>query len=224
MPNIPNQAVDSATTTARPLPGTPGGKMVGYAEAERVANPDPGPSPETSDISLATKELESASGKKIADLTEADFYRLPVKLVSRDTILSTELTVQMKDPSMTCRWFNHKAQQGQRVERARYMGYQPCTRADVAFCHATASDASGALVVGDLVLMKISKVQQFGGYYKDNAEKAKYRVSQQLSRPFGAVVPGVDNGADATSPYQITSRTGSSLVDATEARSLVFSK
>lgn len=223
MPNPLNPFIDP-NPKSEPQPGTPGGKMVGYAEAERIANPDPGPSAFVETKDEATKQFEAGSGKSIGEMTEADFYRVPVKLIARDTIVSTELTVQLKDPSMVCRWFNYKAQNGSSVERARYRGYTPCTKEDVEYAHATATDDAGALVMGDLVLMKIAKVVQFGQFYKDNAEKAKYRVSQQLSRPFGAAVPGVENGSPVASPYVIQSQTGSSFVDATDARALVFNK
>lgn len=220
-------AAKLADVVAEPLPGTPGGKMVGYAEAERAANPDPGPSAFLDSQADAVFQFERGSGKSIGEMTEADFYKVPVKLIARDTILSTELTVQLKDPTMVPHWFNAKAQNGASAQRALYRGYTPCTKEDIEFCHATATDSNGALVMGDLVLMKIPKVVQFGQFYKDNAEKAKYRVSQQLSRPFGASVPGTDNGSlsnTPASPYVIESKTGSSFVDATEARSLVFQK
>jgi hypothetical protein len=221
---MPNQ--DTATTQKTPQAGTPGGKMVGYAEAERIANPDKGPSAESDNLAVVTKELESVTGKTIGEMTEADFYNVPIKLIAQSQMYSTELTVQMKDPSMACRWFNKDHKGGAMVQQAIYRGYQPCTKDDVEYSHATATDERGAITMGDLVLLKMSKIRHFS-MYKDNAEKAKYRVSQQLSKPFGAHVPGTDNGSlnnTPVSPYMIESKTGSSFVDASQARELVFNK
>jgi hypothetical protein len=218
---MPEQNKDSATTMK--LPGTPGGKMVGYAEAERIANPDPGPAATSSSEDIVTKELEAASGKSIGEMTEEDFYKVPIRLMAQDVRYSTELSVIMKDPSMTCRWFNREHKHGANVQRARFQGYTPCTKEDVELCHATTSDDHGALVIGDLVLMKMSKVRHFSKL-RENADKAKYNVSAQLSKPFSVKVPGTDNGSLAGSApfYELDNTNSTKMVDASEARNLVF--
>jgi hypothetical protein len=223
---MPDQNRDSATTMKTPLPGTPGGKMVGYAEAERLANPDPGPSETISEAGFFEQELEKVTGKSIGNITEEDFYRVPINFVAQNTMYSTELSVIMKDPAMTCRWFNKNHRDGAMVQQALYRGYQPCTKEDVELCHATASDVNGALVMGDLVLLKMSKVRHFSAL-KKNAETAKYNVSQQMSKPFSVKVPGTDNGElsnSAASFYELDNSTATKMVDASEARSLVFNK
>lgn len=211
-----------AAPNETPKPGTPGGKIISEAERERQANPDPGPASETPDEKVFVAEAEKLAGKPIAQFTEADYIRLPIKLIAKNQTVSTELSVELKDPMMACRWINFKTKGGQRVEQARFRGFIPCTKDDVAACHATATDSTGALTMGDLVLMKISKARLFSGYYKDNADKARYRVSQQMSKPFSVNVPGVDNGSNGTHPYTITSST--ELVDAQQARSLAFGR
>src|ERR1700743_1463971 len=83
-------------------PGEVGGPLVGYAEATRAEREAAAPTPEvTDDIALATAEYEKASGKSIGEMTEADFVRIPIKLMARNRAAMTELNVIFKDPSMT---------------------------------------------------------------------------------------------------------------------------
>jgi hypothetical protein len=79
--------------------------------------------------------------------------------------------------------------------------------------------------MGDLVLLKMSKVRHFSSL-KQNAEKAKYNVSQQMSKPFSVKIPGTDNGelTSDTAFYKLDNSSSTKMVDASEARSLVFNK
>lgn len=205
-------------------PGEVGGPLVGYAEATRAEREAADPTPEvTDDIALATAEYEKASGKSIGEMTETDFIRIPIKLMARNRAAMTELNVIFRDPSMTGRWFNHKHKDGMRVQQAFMMGFTPCTKEDVELCHARSTDENGALVMGDLVLMKISKAQLWGGYYKDNADKAKARVNRAMTDPRVARdVPNSPYAATASGDTFVAEATRASLVDAESARNLVY--
>lgn len=203
-------------------PGEVGGPLVGYAEQTRAAREAADLAPDvTDDAALATAEFEKQSGKSIGDMTEADFMRIPVKLKARNTAAMTELNVIFKDPSMTGRWFNHKHKDGMRVQQAFMMGFTPCTKEDVDLCHARSTDENGSLVMGDLVLMKISKAMLWGGYYKDNVDKAKARVNKAMNDPRAAALPGQESasGQDFYIPQNITR---AAHVDADAARTLVY--
>lgn len=174
---------------AKPKPGEVGGEMVGYAEAMRQQEVHEAVK-FVSTKDEATLEFERVSGKSIGELTEQDFYRLPVVLKARDTANMTELHVVFKDPSMTGHWFNWKSKQPDRVAQAHMQGFTACTKDDVEACHIKTSDENGSLVYGDLVLMKISKAQLWGGYYKKNMQSATQRVDMGGMKKTSPDVPG----------------------------------
>ena len=202
-------------------PGEVGGPLVGYAEATRAEREAADVCPEvTDDAALATAEYEKRSGKSIGDMTEADFMRIPIKLMARNKAAMTELNVIFKDPAMTGRWFNHKHKDGMRVQQAFMMGFTPCTKDDVELCHARSTDENGSLVMGDLVLMKISKAMLWGGYYKDNVDKAKARVNKAMNDPSAARLPNAE--APQGEYFVPQNITRASHVDVDAARNLVY--
>lgn len=164
-----------------PKPGEVGGAMVGYAEAMRQQETHE-PVEVHASKDEATKAFEKASGKKIGEMTEEDFYRLPIQLSAKNMQNMTELHVVFKDPSMTGRWFNYKTKTEDRVARAFMQGFTACTREDVEACHIKQTDENGALVYGDLVLLKIPKAVLWGGYYKRNMDTAVSRVERAAKK------------------------------------------
>jgi len=219
-------AANKTEEWTQPLPGTPGGKLVGYAEAQRVQNPEPPPSHVVADLQKAEDEFEQRSGKPVEEMSEADFYRTGVTFRSRDLTLMTELHVVLKDKSMAPRWFNHLHGKGRSVQQAYMRGFRPVTKEDVEFCHAKQADDNGALVIGDLVCLMAPKVLVYGGYYKDNAEKAKARVNRAMT------TKGVnqnfsdrgESGLDGPAQYFVPDIAQAAKVDANEARRLVYDK
>jgi len=128
----------------------------------------------------AVKAYEKASGKKLEDMTESDFAKLDIRLVAKDQQLRNDLTVVLKDKSMTPRWINNKAGGGRSLNRALSMGFTMVERSDIEYAVETNYDAAtGALQCHDVVCMKIPKIILFGQYYKDNEEKARVRLTRQ---------------------------------------------
>jgi hypothetical protein len=170
-----------AALKAKPKPGEVGGPMVGYAEAQRVQQ-QVEPSEFVDAREEAEQKFSKASGKPIGEMTEQDFYRLPVVLNSRPQQAMTELHVVFKDPAYTGHWFNWKAKQPDRVAQAYMQGFTACTKDDVEACHIRTTDENGSLVYGDLVLMKIPKAILWGGYYKQNMDTAVSRVERAATK------------------------------------------
>ena len=212
-------------------PGDVGGQLVGYAEKTRAEREALDAAPEeTSDEALATAEFETASGKSIGEMTESDFQRIPVKLMARNRAAMTELNVIFKDPSMTGHWFHRHHKQGQRVTQAYMQGFTACTKDDVEFAHSKTTDDNGSLVMGDLVLMKISKAALWGGMYKDNVDKAKGRVNKVMTDPRAAnyqtknpyLATDGSTVGDGRNPTYVSNLTRADHVDADAARKLVY--
>jgi len=213
--------------STNPLPGEVGGPIVGYAEAERVKEEaTKKPTAAFSSLDAVQQELEKQAGKPFAEITEAEFYRMPVKLKAQNLAGGVELTVKFKDPAMTGHWFNHKNGNGKRVTEAIYQGFTPCTKEDVEAWHSKVTDDTGALVYGDLVLMKIPKVVLWSRQ-KDHQDTAKARVNRMMSTRQAAPVPGevdklpvssLPDGAD----YFVPNLTQAQRVDGDEARRLVY--
>lgn len=201
-------------------PGEVGGKMVGYAEAERQQNPEPPPATEFSGVDECVAAAEKHAGKSIGDMTEQEFYRLPVKLIARNTQGMTELNVVFKDPAMTGHWFNAKAKEGMRVQQGYMQGFTACTKDDVVICHSKATDENGAIVQGDLVLLKIPKMVLWSRY-KENQETAKARVNRAMHDPNSASRPG-DDSLPRSGEFFITNQTQAQRVDSDEARRVVY--
>jgi hypothetical protein len=111
--------------------------------------------------------------KPIEQMTEEDFYTLPVSLAdSMPGRVPQNLTVKFKDPQWAGYWFNKKAGGGARVSQARALGYVPATMDDVEAINAGLDDTNGAVEQHDLVLMKIHKAKLFLKY-KEWIDKAK---------------------------------------------------
>jgi len=219
-------ASQSSESGKTPLPGTPGGKLVGYAEAQRAQNPEPPPSHIVADAETAENEFERILGKPVEDMDEQDFYRTGVTFRSKDLTIMTDLHVVLKDKSMQPRWFNCKAGDGRQVQQAYMKGFRAVTSEDVEFCHAKTSDSNGALVIGDLACLMIPKAILFGGFYKANMETAKAKVNRAMNSPQGA-----DQGARETTGEGVGLGRGdyftpdiaqAQRVDASEARKLVY--
>jgi len=103
--------------------------------------------------------------KKIEDMTEQDYYDLPISLYdSMPGRIPQNLTVKFKDPQWAGYWFNKTAKSGARIANARSMGYVPATLEDVEAINAGLDDASGAVEQHDLVLMKIHKHKLYSKY------------------------------------------------------------
>jgi hypothetical protein len=206
-----------------PKAGEPGAPMMGYAEVERLNNPDPGPAEEISAMDDAVDEVEKLSGKPIGELTEAEFMRIPVKLAVVNKYSNTDLHVVFKDPAMTGCWINFKHEHGNRVTRAYNQGFTACTKQDVDACSARATDENGSLVSGDLVLLKIPKIILWS-MRKQNQETAKARVNKAYQDPRAAALRG---DSDAVSrpgaEFFIPDIASAQHVDANEARKLVYS-
>lgn len=213
-------------------PGEVGGQLVGYAEKTRAEREALEAAPEeTNDEALATAEFEKASGKPVSEMTEADFYRIPVKLMARNRAAMTELNVVFKDPNMTGHWFNVKHKDGMRVSQAYMQGFTACTKEDVEFSHSKTTDENGSLVMGDLVLLKISKAAKWGGMYKDNIDKAKGRVNKMMTDPRSANYQSQKNPylatdgstvGDGGAQTYVSNLTRADHVDADAARKLVY--
>lgn len=202
----------------KPKPGEVGGEMVGYAEAMRQQEVHE-PVAEVFTKDEATLAFEKASGKPVGQMTEQDFYRLPVVLSSRNTQNMTELHVVFKDPSMTGHWFNWKAKQPDRVAQAFMQGFTACTHEDIDACHIKTTDSNGSLVYGDLVLMKIPKAQLWGGYYKKNMQSATQRVDMGGMKRTSPDAPGTS--------YENSTQAQTSDADyrqASEARQLAYAE
>jgi hypothetical protein len=207
-----------------PLPGTPGGKLVGYAEAQRLQNPEPPPSHVITDTELAESEFERAAGKPVEEMTEQDFYKTGITFRAKDLTLMTDLHVVLKDKSMEPRWFNYKAGNGRSVQQGYMRGFRAVTKEDTEFTHAKTTDENGALVMGDLVCLMIPKVILFGGYYKDSMEKAKARVNRAMTAQ-GANKNLQESGQPGFSgDYYVPDIAQATRADASEARRLVYEK
>lgn len=111
--------------------------------------------------------------KPIEQMTEQDFYSLPVSLYdSMPGRVPQNLTVKFKDPQWAGYWFNKKAGSGARVSTARSLGYVPARREDIETMNAGLDDSDGAVEQHDLVLMKIHKARLYLKY-KEWIDKAK---------------------------------------------------
>lgn len=208
---------------AAPRAGEPGSPMVGYAEQERLNNPDPGPAQEVTAMSDAVRQIEEISGKSIGELTEDEFMRIPVKLAVVNKYSNTDLHVVFKDQAMTGCWVNFKHEHGNRVTRAYNQGFTACTKEDVELCSARSTDENGSLVSGDLVLLKIPKIMLWS-FRKQHVETAKARVNRAYQDPKAASLNG---DSDAVSrpgaEFFIPDIASAQHVDANEARKLVYS-
>lgn len=112
--------------------------------------------------------------KPIGDMSEEDFYRLPISLSDATAgRLPQTLTVKFRDPQWAGHWFNRKAQDGRRVSEAKALGYTPATRDDCEWVSHSLNDDDGAIIDNDLVLMKIHKAQLFLQYkgWMDTAKR-----------------------------------------------------
>lgn len=223
-----NAIVDGADKKeewVQPLPGQPGGPLVGYAEAQRVLNPAPSPSHVVQDVRVAEDEFEKRSGKTVEEMTEGDFARVGVTFKSKDLTLMTDLHVVLKDKSMVPRWFNYKNGMGRSVSQAYMRGFRPVTKDDVEFCHARQSDENGALLMGDLACLMIPKVLLWGGIYKQNSETAKARVNRAMNAKTmnQNLADAGQGGLDKTNAeYFVPDIVQAQRVDAGEAQRLVY--
>jgi hypothetical protein len=112
--------------------------------------------------------------KPIAEMTEEDFYQLPISLGDPYAgRLPQTLTVKFKDPQWAGHWFNRKAGDGRRVSEAKSLGYVPAKREDCEWVAHSLNDQDGAIIDNDLVLMKIHKAKLFFQYkhWMDTARK-----------------------------------------------------
>jgi hypothetical protein len=218
-------AKQKASAAAEPLPGTPGGKLVGYAEAMRHQNPEPGPSKQLEDAQIAETEFERAAGKPVEEMDEQDFYRTGVTFHAKDMTAMTNLHVVLKDKSMAPRWFNHKAAEGKSVREAYMRGFRAVTEEDVEFSHSNAVDENGAITVGDLVCLMMPKVRYYGGILKGNVEKAKVRVNRAMTHQ-GVRQNAIEGGQSdfGNASYYVPDIAQTQRADANEARRLVYDK
>lgn len=208
---------------AAPKAGEPGSPIVGYAEQERLNNPDPGPAQEFSALDEAVRQVQELSGKPMGELTEEEFMRIPVKLAIANKYANTELHVVFKDDTMTGAWINRLHNKGQLVNRAFNAGFSACTQEDVLICSTNTTDERGSLVSGDLVLLKIPKIILWSRR-KQEQETAKARVNRAYQDPKAASLNG---DSDAISrpgaEFFIPDIASAQHVDAQEARKLVYS-
>jgi hypothetical protein len=103
--------------------------------------------------------------KPLDKMEEQDFYNLPITLADlAPGRLPQNLTVTFRDPQWGGHWFNRKAREGQRVNEARSLGFIPANRDDCEMVSSNLNDEDGAIMDGDLVLMKIHKAKLFRKY------------------------------------------------------------
>jgi len=163
--------------------------------------------------------------KKLEDMTEQDFYNLPISLYdSMPGRVPQNLTVKFRDPQWAGYWFNKKAGSGARVSTARSLGYLPAVREDVEVMDAGLDNTNGAIEQHDLVLMKIHKYKLYSQYaewiakakllggiasYKNRADafvqqaggdldKGQYYLTPQAKQEFQGVGPVVNLPTVAT--------------------------
>jgi hypothetical protein len=114
--------------------------------------------------------------KKQEEMTEDDWMGLSSTL--HDPVsnrIPQNLTVKFRDPQWAGHWFQRTIKDGQSVRRARALGFEPAKKEDCDWLPQGLNDEDGAIIDGDLVLMKIHKIKLFqgflAGYFREALQK-----------------------------------------------------
>jgi len=131
--------------------------------------------------------------KPLEEMTEQDYYDLPIQTVMQAGRVPQNLTVIFKDKQWAGHWFNKKAGHGSRVGVARALGFVPAKVEDLESYFHGLNDKDGALEQEDLVLMKIHKHKLYMRFAEAMAQaKAKGSIEGYRAVAMSGRRQGVD--------------------------------
>lgn len=142
---------------------------MGVLGKDAVPSTEKDSSPDIKVAKSATKE----EIELISSLTEADIFSDAV--VARPLGFGNSLQIKIKRAEYSYRWFNRYAANGSRYTFAKSSGFVNATAEDVEVDNEDFIK-DGVIVVGDLILMKMPKLQYLG-HIKANALKAEALIN-----------------------------------------------
>jgi len=127
---------------------------------------------------ISAEEAEKVIKDNPVDAVPEDFMHESIVAVSKS--LMSQLDVKPKDSAIAFRWVNHKAYDGNSYFNHQNWGFSNALPEDIGGVWDTQKIKfhDGALVFGDLTLMKISKRLYFG-YLKKNVQDADRNISRK---------------------------------------------
>ncbi len=125
--------------------------------------------------------------KKIEEMSDEEFLQVGSTLYDPTANrIPLNLTVKFRDKHIAGHWANRKAQDGKSVRRLQSMGFEVAKKEDCEWLPQGLNAEDGAVIDGDLVLMKIHKMKLIGGflasYYREALEKGGQKSYLQTAQ------------------------------------------